>query len=525
MAVKQKSSPVGLILLLVFFFLAGVIIAFTSGAAQKKQQTRSKADVAPLTLSFSTGTVQNGVTPVILSATSSVGVGFGDVTLTFDKTKVQVAGDVIGGTALPLVVRVSPTPELPTSVANANATGKIQIPMALPTNNMANPPTGTFELFRVPFKLVSGVTSGVISIDVTPTNFIDLGSNNIPFNNLSFTLGSASVSPTTSTGVVCWNYAVKTGTQYYWPNGCKGTPNQDICTMVVINLTQSEITQYEAWVAAGSPTYQGCGSVTATKAPGTCSARCNNDADCGSGYCYHPPMPTCPAGVACPEVMPLPICRNNSCPTSSTCSCNNPTATTQPTSTTRPTAVPTTGPYANPTNTPVIVDTCTLKAPEISLTPSKQVGFGLQSLTYTYHIKNVNMGECASQTWNVESFPPDYPPSVGTSKWKTVDEASTVTLATGEQKTVKVTVEPQEAINDGDYEFSMMTYGSGLSNPAKLTAVYTEMTSIIPNPPSWWYLIPTPLRNFLEQLYAWVYLFRQPTTQQNLLEGLPTPTP
>lgn len=50
-------------------------------------------------------------------------------------------------------------------------------------------------------------------------------------------------------------------------------------------------------------------------------------------------------------------------------------------------------------------------------------------------------------------------------------------------------------------------------------------SSFIANPPGWWFLIPEPLRNFLEQLYVWVFLFRQPTGFMNLLEGLPTPSP
>ncbi len=53
----------------------------------------------------------------------------------------------------------------------------------------------------------------------------------------------------------------------------------------------------------------------------------------------------------------------------------------------------------------------------------------------------------------------------------------------------------------------------------------TPTQSFITNPPSWWFMIPTPLRNFLEQLYVWVFLFRQPTSMINLLQGIPTPLP
>ncbi len=58
--------------------------------------------------------------------------------------------------------------------------------------------------------------------------------------------------------------------------------------------------------------------------PQSCNMRCSSNADCASGYCYHPPMPTCAAGVACPEVMPISVCRNLSCTNSVDCSCTTP---------------------------------------------------------------------------------------------------------------------------------------------------------------------------------------------------------
>lgn len=37
---------------------------------------------------------------------------------------------------------------------------------------------------------------------------------------------------------------------------------------------------------------------------------CGSDRDCGvDSYCYQPPMPTCPAGKMCPQIMPSRVCR------------------------------------------------------------------------------------------------------------------------------------------------------------------------------------------------------------------------
>lgn len=50
-----------------------------------------------------------------------------------------------------------------------------------------------------------------------------------------------------------------------------------------------------------------------------CNTRCFADSDCTTGYCYQPPMPDCPPGMACPEVMPAKVCRNRECPGNLSC--------------------------------------------------------------------------------------------------------------------------------------------------------------------------------------------------------------
>lgn len=65
---------------------------------------------------------------------------------------------------------------------------------------------------------------------------------------------------------------------------------------------------------------------TATPRPG-CGTTCQSSAGCSIGLtCYQPPMPICPPGTFCTQVMPPKICRNPSCPSRTDCICSTPTA-------------------------------------------------------------------------------------------------------------------------------------------------------------------------------------------------------
>lgn len=60
----------------------------------------------------------------------------------------------------------------------------------------------------------------------------------------------------------------------------------------------------------------GCqsGACRASAATPTPVISCMSRTDCPSGYrCYQPPMPTCPAGRMCPEVMPARYCIPDTC--------------------------------------------------------------------------------------------------------------------------------------------------------------------------------------------------------------------
>jgi len=72
--------------------------------------------------------------------------------------------------------------------------------------------------------------------------------------------------------------------------------------------------------------------------------------------------------------------------------------------------------------------------------------------------------------------------------------------------------------------------------PSTPTTIPTPTEILLPTPtptlppittyPGWWNLIPSPLRNYLEQLYYWVFYFRRASDNAHVLEGVfPTPTP
>jgi hypothetical protein len=59
-----------------------------------------------------------------------------------------------------------------------------------------------------------------------------------------------------------------------------------------------------------------------------CGMKCQTTTNCPSGFtCYQPPMPTCPPGEMCAQVMPVKICRNPACQSSANCFCQTPVPT------------------------------------------------------------------------------------------------------------------------------------------------------------------------------------------------------
>lgn len=59
--------------------------------------------------------------------------------------------------------------------------------------------------------------------------------------------------------IVCWNRVVQEDDVLYWRDGCRGNPSADMmCTMALIELTESEVESYRTWVRAGSQTPNEC---------------------------------------------------------------------------------------------------------------------------------------------------------------------------------------------------------------------------------------------------------------------------
>lgn len=54
-----------------------------------------------------------------------------------------------------------------------------------------------------------------------------------------------------------------------------------------------------------------------------CNEICQKDSDCETGKCYQLPMPNCPEGANCLQVMPQKVCRNIKCPVKENCFCSN----------------------------------------------------------------------------------------------------------------------------------------------------------------------------------------------------------
>lgn len=49
----------------------------------------------------------------------------------------------------------------------------------------------------------------------------------------------------------CWNKVISYDDKYAWPNGCRGDPNAEMCTLVITELNQEEKQAYEKWVQEG----------------------------------------------------------------------------------------------------------------------------------------------------------------------------------------------------------------------------------------------------------------------------------
>lgn len=251
------------LLILFLIFVATVLIYLTYGAALRQQNLGSKAAVNQATLTLTRGKVDTNSHEVILSAQTNSQIAFAELHLNFDKRSAQLISEINTTNQLSTVNKKS-TP------SEANSSGTIIISLGLAPADRARAPSGGFEVARFMFRALDN--RGGVSIDSAPSYFVDLGANQLGVSGASYNFGNIS-QPTKvleqgTTGNKCWNHVINNSGQLFWPNGCKGTTNQTVCTQVIVGLSTQEIIQYNAWLAAGRPIYQGCGiSPTAAKTP------------------------------------------------------------------------------------------------------------------------------------------------------------------------------------------------------------------------------------------------------------------
>jgi hypothetical protein len=82
------------------------------------------------------------------------------------------------------------------------------------------------------------------------------------------TPGSASSAPAKFTAQSCFNRVIVSGSQYYWPDSCRGSTITDmICSQSVVQLTSAEIAEYHAWISRGRPAVVGCTNSMPTVTP------------------------------------------------------------------------------------------------------------------------------------------------------------------------------------------------------------------------------------------------------------------
>lgn len=95
-------------------------------------------------------------------------LGFAQVTILFDKDKVRLTDEITTTNLLKTVVSK-------TTMADANASGKIDIALGLSPQDSSNPPSGSFSFANFPMKSISSVENDltVISVDQANSQLVD----------------------------------------------------------------------------------------------------------------------------------------------------------------------------------------------------------------------------------------------------------------------------------------------------------------------------------------------------------------
>ncbi len=150
--------------------LAAVI--FGAGALQNKTSYSTKAaETYDVRFSPASAVLPPDRVVSVSINSATVGVGFAQLDINFDPSKVNLAGEITTSTALKTVVQK-------TSMQVANSTGKITVVLGLSTDDRANPPTGVFEIFNFPITVVTNQVNQTASFTVDPATSEIRGVNN-----------------------------------------------------------------------------------------------------------------------------------------------------------------------------------------------------------------------------------------------------------------------------------------------------------------------------------------------------------
>jgi hypothetical protein len=199
----------------------------------------SHAALSPVTLSFSQNPiVLNTTTPTSVNVVLNAGtnqIGFVAVNYTFDPTKVKLTQEITTTTALKTI------PVSTTTMAQANQTGNVTITLALSTADVANPPTGSFQIASMSLQAISAnQASSTMAFVPANTQVVDAPPAGVQPTSLTVNVtnstvsGSATPSPVPS--VTPTPIATHTPTPVPTPTSATGQPD-----LVVTNVSWSPL--------------------------------------------------------------------------------------------------------------------------------------------------------------------------------------------------------------------------------------------------------------------------------------------
>lgn len=165
--------------LTVFFAIKGIQLLI-HGAASNATLSFSQN---PVTLNSSTSTAVN----VVLN-TGTVKAGFAAVRFTFDRTKVNLTSEIVPTTTLKKVISM-------TTMAQANSSGSVTIILGLDPADIANAPSGSFNVAQLSMKAV-GTGSSTLAFGTTGLQVVDMTATAFNLTATNSTVNIATPTPT-----------------------------------------------------------------------------------------------------------------------------------------------------------------------------------------------------------------------------------------------------------------------------------------------------------------------------------------